>query len=306
MTQAPVLVNVIRGDFTESVHHGHWVAVNAKGEVIDGAGDPDLVILPRSSLKPIQALPLIDSGAAKAYRLSREEIALAAASHQGAPIHTTRVADWLARIGKSETDLRCGKQFPSGAADRRAMREEGSHPNQTHNNCSGKHTGFVTLAKHFGAGPEYIDPDHPVQIAAREAVEEMTGITPPGFAIDGCSAPNFATTLSGLARAMARIAGAREDGASIRERAAFTVREAMSAHPDLVAGEGRACTWLMRLMGSKGVVKTGAEGVFAAALPELGLGVALKISDGATRASNVAITGVLVRLGILDPKNPDV
>ena len=304
--QTPHLVDVWRGDFLESQHRGHWAVVTAAGEVLEGGGDPAKIILPRSSLKPIQALPLVESGAAAAFNMSVEELALACASHQGAPIHTTRVGAWLARIEQDESDLRCGMQPPATADDRQSLRDANWGADQIHNNCSGKHSGFLTLSRHFGAGPDYIDPDHPVQRAVREAVEDMTGAESPGYAIDGCSAPNFATSLSGLARAIARIATAREGACHARERAAFSIRTAMSAHPNLVAGEGRACTRLMRIMGPEGIVKTGAEGVFVAALPRLGVGVALKIEDGAGRAAEVAITVILVRLGVLDPNDPAV
>lgn len=300
------LVEVRRGDFLESLHSGHWAIVSPDGQLLDGGGNPDQVILPRSSLKPVQALPLIDSGAAKAFGLTSEQIALSAASHQGAPIHTTRVRAWLNQLGKAESDLRCGTEPPRDAADRARLRDAGLPIDQTHMNCSGKHTGFLTFTSYLKAGPEYIDPGHPIQLAMRDAVWEMTGVEPPGFGIDGCSAPNFATTVRGLANALAKIAAASEDGSGARERAAFKVRQAMWQHPDLVAGEGRACTRLMRLLPRGSIAKTGAEAVFAAALPEQGVGIALKIADGTTRASEVALTALLVRLGALDPSDPRV
>jgi L-asparaginase II len=149
-----------------------------------------------------------------------------------------------------------------------------------------------------------VDPGHPVQAAVREAFETMTGLRSPGFGIDGCSAPNFATTLQGLGRAMARFAAARDGGMSVRERAAARLVRAMLAHPDLVAGEERACTDLMRAMGGKVAVKTGAEGVFIAILPEQGLGVTVKCADGATRAAEAVVAAILVRLGVLEAEHP--
>ena len=239
MSNPTPLVDVFRGDFLESQHCGDWVVVNKSGEIIDGAGDHTKVILPRSSLKPVQAIPLVESGAIDRFRLSTEEIALACASHSGARMHTTRVSDWLDQMGYSETALLCGVQPPQFAQDREILRDQGCRANQTHNNCSGKHTGFLTLTKILKAGPDYIDPDHPVQIAARDAVAELTGEDTFGYAIDGCSAPNFAVRLQGLARSMARIANAQESDVSRRDRAAFQIRTAMSAHPELVAGEVR-------------------------------------------------------------------
>ena len=297
------MVEVWRGAFLECVHTGHAVICDASGGVVEAWGDPDEVILPRSSVKLLQALPLVESGAADAAGLTPEHLALACASHQGAPMHSGRVRDWLSGLGLGEPDLRCEPQVPPDKETREAMIRDGGTPCQLHNNCSGKHAGFLTLGRHLRSGPEYIDLHHPVQRAALEAFEDMTGEASPGAAIDGCSAPNFACTLHGLARAMARAAAAREDGHA-RDRAAVRLREAMMLHPELVAGEGRACTALMRAMGGKVAIKTGAEGVFTAILPEQGLGVALKITDGATRASNCAIAALLVRLGVLERDHP--
>ncbi len=303
MAAAEPLAEIWRGDFLECVHSGHAVICNDAGEITEAWGNPGQVILPRSSCKMIQALPLVESGAADAVRLGPEHLALACASHQGGEMHTRRVADWLAALGLSEADLRCGAHMPRDEKARRALYCGCEDPDQTHNNCSGKHTGFLTLNKHLRGDSDYIEPDHPVQKAVREAFEDVTGATSPGHAIDGCSAPNFATTLHGLARAMAFFASA--DGRSdTRAKAALRLREAMVSHPDLVAGEGRACTELMRAMKGRIAVKTGAEGVFVAIIPEKRLGVALKISDGATRAAECAIAAILVRLGALDAQHP--
>jgi L-asparaginase II len=158
------------------------------------------------------------------------------------------------------------------------------------------------LSRHLRAGPEYVEPDHPVQRAVRAAFEEVTGEASPGYGIDGCSAPNFATSLTGLARAMAAFAAAGTGDA--RGRAMRRLTDAMMAHPEMVAGEGRACTILMRAMAGRAAVKTGAEGVFVAILPGLRLGLALKIADGAARAAEAAVAALLVRLGVLDAGDP--
>lgn len=303
MNHAIPMVEVWRGAFLECVHAGHAVICNEKGEIVQAWGDCDAVILPRSSCKMIQALPLLESGAAKAAGLSAEHLALACASHQGAAIHTDRVSQWLAGLGFCDDDFRCGSQVPGDRVANHDLIRAGGNPCQVHNNCSGKHAGFLTVSRHLRAGPEYIDPTHPLQLAIREAFEDVTGQDSSGHAIDGCSAPNFATTLHGLARAMAFFAGARDDG-PVRNRAAAKLVQAITAFPELVAGEGRACTELMRAMNGKVAIKTGAEGVFVAILPEQKLGVALKIVDGASRASECAITAVLTRLGALDANHP--
>ena len=167
-----------------------------------------------------------------------------------------------------------------------------------HNNCSGKHAGFLTLTNHLGAGPEYVDPAHPLQLACLAAFEETTQETSPGFGIDGCSAPNFACTLHGMARAMAHFASAPDGSAEVR------LHQAMRQHPELVAGEGRACTELMRAMDGKVALKTGAEGFFIAILPERKLGIALKAACGTTRAAECAIAAILVGLGALEADHP--
>ena len=298
MVQPVAMAEVWRGSLLESLHLGHAVIVGGNGEVVQAWGDPAKTIYPRSSCKMIQALPLVESGA----ELTTEQLALACASHNGAAIHRERVTRWLDDIGLGEADLRCGPQEPADIDERDRLILAHEAPCQIHNNCSGKHTGFLTLTKRMGAGPEYVDPDHPVQRAVKAAFEEVTGEASPGYGIDGCSAPNFATSLTGLARAMAAFAAAAEGGA--RGTAMVRLRQAMARHPDLVAGEGRSCTELMRAMKGKVTVKTGAEGVFVAIVPERRLGIALKIEDGATRGAECALTALLCGLGLLDPEHP--
>jgi L-asparaginase II len=299
MTTAVPMAEVWRGPFLESVHYGHAVICDAKGEIIQSWGNPDAIVLARSSSKMIQALPLIESGAAAAYGLTCEQLALTCASHNGAAIHTNLLKRWLENIGKSDEDFLCGPQMPNDNDTKNSLIKLGKKPCQIHNNCSGKHIGFLTLANHLNAGANYIDPAHAVQQACLEAFERTTGETSPGFGIDGCSAPNYACTLKGIARAMARFASAKAESAKGQ------LRTAMMLHPDLLAGEGRACTRLIRAMGAKVAIKTGAEGFFTAILPEQRLGVALKISDGTTRASECAIAQILVKLGALDPNHPE-
>ncbi|MDB4558672.1 asparaginase [Amylibacter sp.] len=299
------VAEVWRGAYLECVHRGRAVVCDARGDVVAEWGDSSAVTLPRSSSKMLQALPLIESGAAAQFGLSTEHLALSCASHQGAHIHTDRVNVWLAELGLGESDLRCGPQEPSGLIERDELILAGKACDRTHNNCSGKHSGFLTLNKHLGGGSEYVEIDHPVQKAVLAAFEEMTGETTAGYGIDGCSAPNFGASLRGLATAMARMADPAALSA-VRSAAATDLVAAMKAHPDLVAGEGRACTELMNAMDGRTVIKTGAEGVFIAILPERGLGVALKVEDGATRASECAMASLLVRLGVADANHPSV
>ncbi|MGY3438795.1 MULTISPECIES: asparaginase [unclassified Marinovum] len=305
MTQNPhagavPLVEIRRGPFLESLHHGHAVICDSSGAIVEAWGDPEAVILPRSSIKMIQALPLLASGAGAS--LDSSHRALVCASHDGAAIHTDLAASWLAGMGLGEADLRCGSQWPDDRPAQAALIKAEERACQLHNNCSGKHCGFLMLNKHLGGGPEYVTPDHPVQRAVLEAYETVTGETSPGYGIDGCSAPNFAASLHGVARAMAWFASAGSRSDTMSQAAAQLV-SAMHAHPELVAGEGRACTELMREMQGT-VVKTGADGVFTAIVPRLGMGIALKIADGATRASEALIAQLLIRLGELDANHP--
>lgn len=297
---AELLVEVTRGGVVESVHAGHVAVVNGAGELVEGWGDPAAPAYPRSAAKMIQALPLLRSGAAAARHLGSEQLALACASHSGAAIHTRPVARWLAALELDETALRCGPQPPADSAAQRRLRETGESPCQLHNNCSGKHAGFLTLGSHLGAGPEYHEPGHPVQQAVQAAWEEACGEESAGFGIDGCSAPNHRFSVTAMARAMAGFATAAEGSAET------ALREAMMAHPDLVAGEGRACTELMRAAKGKAAVKTGAEGYFTAILPEQKLGIALKVADGSTRAAECAMAALLVRYGVLEADDPAV
>jgi L-asparaginase II len=301
---APVpLAEIWRGEFLESLHLGHAVICDGSGKIVEAWGNADEIVLPRSSSKMIQALPLITSGAADAAGLNTEQLALACASHQGAAIHTDRVSRWLDDLGLTDDDMRCGPQMPNDEPAKTDLIKTDKSPCQIHNNCSGKHAGFLTLNKHLGAGPEYIDPAHALQKACLEALEETTQVTSPGFGIDGCSAPNYATTLHGMARAMGFFASAhtRSDPMS---SAAARLTEAMALHPELVAGETRACTELMLAMGGRVAIKTGAEAFYVAILPEQQIGIALKVADGSTRGAECAIAALLVRLGVLDAAHP--
>lgn len=298
MPDAVPMVELWRGGRIESRHLGHAV-IWGPGGIETAWGDPAAVIFPRSACKMLQALPLLESGAGAG--LPPRRLALACASHQGAGAHVAEVRAWLADLGLAEADLRCGCHEPADRAERDRLIRAGEAPCQIHNNCSGKHAGFLMLNRHLRGDPEYVDPDHPVQRAVRTAFDEVTGEVSPGHGIDGCSAPNFAVSVGGLARAMAAFAGARETGA--RGRAMVALRQAMAAHPEMVAGEGRACTELMRAMDGV-AVKTGAEAVFVAMLPRTCQGIALKIADGGVRAAEAAVVGLLARLGVLDAGHP--
>jgi L-asparaginase II len=287
----PILVEVTRGGLVESIHRGSVAVADADGRIVYALGDLDSPVYPRSSLKPIQALPLIESGAADAFGLGDAEIALACASHSGEPMHTERVAAWLARIGCVESDLACGPHPSRYEPVVEAMIKRGEAPTRIHNNCSGKHTGFLTLARHWDiATAGYERHDHPVQRAVAKTLAELAGVSDDlPWGIDGCAAPNYALPLAALARAFAKLTASRGQ----------RVVGAMTAHPELVSGTGRTCAILMRSAGGAAAVKTGAEGFFAGIVPGQGLGIAIKIDDGAGRAADTVMAAMLAKYGVL-------
>ena len=295
------MVEVWRGDLLECVHQGHAVVCDDTGQIIDAWGDPTALIYPRSSCKMIQALPLVESGAAA--NLTDQQLAIASASHSAAAIHTDLVGGWLKGLGLDDDAFRCGSALPMDQTARNDLICAHTAPDQIHNECSGKHAGFLTLSKHLGGAADYELIDHPVQKAVKAAFEDVTGETSPMYGIDGCSAPNHACTLHGLARAMAFYASAHTRS-DTRSMAAARLTQAMATCPEFVAGEGRACTDLMRAMNNKVAIKAGAEGVFVAIIPEKRIGIAIKVLDGATRGRDCVIAAILVKLGVLDPNHP--
>ncbi|MEJ0025179.1 MAG: asparaginase [Rhizomicrobium sp.] len=295
----PILVELTRGGLVESVHRGALAVVDAEGAVVAALGDIAAPVYSRSSLKPMQAMVLVESGAAEAFGLSDEEIALACASHSGEPMHTTRVAAWLARIGLSEKDLACGAHPSRYEPVAEAMIRRGEKPTRLHNNCSGKHAGFLTVARHWDVATEgYERIDHPVQQAVAAVLKDLSGAAELPYGIDGCAAPNFATSLTEFARAAAHMASGK-GLTKPRADAARRILGAMVAHPELMSGTGRVCATLIQASSGKAAVKTGAEGFFGGWIPGRGLGIAIKIDDGASRAAETVIAAVLEKLGLL-------
>ena len=298
----PVLVEVTRGAMVESRHHGAAAVVDAAGRVVESWGDVERPVYARSALKPLQALPLVESGAADRYGLGDDELALACASHHGEARHVAGVSGWLRRIGCGVGDLECGSHAPLDPAAAAALIRAGEPPSALHSNCSGKHAGFLTAARFFGEATRgYIAPDHPAQRRVLAVLEGMTGLdlsrTPRGT--DGCGIPVIGLPLAGLARAMARMVDPQGVAAE-RAAAARRLLDAMAAAPLMMSGSTGFPTALLSAAGAAVRAKPGAEGVFAAALPALGLGVALKIDDGSGRAAEVALAAILLRLGCLD------
>ncbi len=288
---SPVLVEVIRGRLIESRHRGSAVVADSAGNIVAAWGDGERAIYPRSAIKPLQALALIETGAAKRFAVSEEEIALACASHDGDLEPVSRIAAWLDRMGLAESDLECGAHAPTSAAAAAALIRKGRAPGPLHNNCSGKHAGMLASARHLGEPTRgYIGPNHPAQTRLKRLLGQLSGVdlTEAPAGVDGCGIPVYAMPLKGLARAMTGLA-------STDAEAAKSVIAAMTRHPRLVSGPGRFDTEAMAEGRGRFVVKGGAEGVHAAAIPGAGLGIALKIEDGAGRASSVVMAALLER-----------
>ena len=297
----PLLVEVTRGNRVESRHRAAVAVADTEGKLVLAIGDTDRPVYARSAIKSLQAIALVESGAADAFQVSEPELALACASHSGEARHVAAVTAWLSRIGLSVADLECGSQLPSYEPALIALLSGGGTVTAAHNNCSGKHSGFLTLARHLGVPTRgYVNYEHPVQQRILGVLEAMTGLdlgrAPRG--VDGCGIPVIGVPLGNMALALARL-GNPDDQPEARQAACARLRKAIAANPFMVAGSGRFDTRVMELTGEKALIKTGAEGVYCAAFPDLGLGVALKVDDGAGRAAEVLMGRLLVHFGIL-------
>ena len=278
----PVLVEVIRGGLVESRHRGAVAVADAGGALVFGVGDVAAAVFPRSAVKALQALPLVESGAAERYGLGDEELALACASHSGERAHVEGVTRMLAKAGFEPSALCCGAHWPLSQAAAYALARTGA-PSALHNNCSGKHAGFLAVARARGVEHSgYWQPDHAVQREVHGVLQDLTGavLSPDRRAIDGCSVPTWAGR--GLS--------------SDRALAAARLRAACTHQPWYVAGTGRFGTEIVRLLGERIFLKTGAEGVACGALPTLGLGISIKCDDGAGRAAEAVAAALIARL----------
>ena len=283
----PILVEVVRDGLVESVHHGRVAVTGPDGSLIASLGDPDALVYPRSASKPLQAVGMVRAG----LDLDGELLALVCASHSGEPFHLAAATQILARAGLDETALQDPPDWPLDEVAKEELLRGGGQPSRLAMNCSGKHAGMLLTAVRLGADPAtYLEAAHPVQRAVEDAVRDLTGEAPVGPAVDGCGAPLWAFSLTGLARAFGRVARGTDPA---ENRVATAIR----AHPELVSGTRRDELTLHR--GLPGVVaKAGAESVYAVGLPD-GRGVALKIDDGSTRGRPVAMAAVLQRLGLV-------
>jgi L-asparaginase II len=293
----PVLVEVTRGNLVESRHRGMVIAVDGDGKTVFSLGDVEAGVFPRSACKAMQALPLIESGAADAYGLSNKALALACASHSGEPEHVAMAASMLAAAGRDASVLECGAHWSFVEKPLIEQARTLAQPTALHNNCSGKHAGFICAACHTGTETKgYVAYEHPVQQEIRGVMEALTGaaLAQDNCGVDGCSIPTYAVPLNRLAYGFARMAtGTGLE--PIRARASKRLFDACMAEPFYVAGTGRACTRLMNTAPGRIFAKTGAEGVFCAAIPDKGIAIALKCEDGTTRAAEAMVAATLAR-----------
>jgi L-asparaginase II len=292
----PVLVEVTRGNAVESFHRGAVAIVDADGGIVTGIGDIERRVFPRSAVKPIQQLPLLESGAAGRYGFGPAEIALACSSHSGEPRHVATARKMLAAAGRSEADLECGGHAPMDRAAADALVRAGAHWSRIHDNCSGKHAGFICLSCGMGVEPGgYVRPEHPAQRAIAAALAEVTGADLGEPGVDGCSIPAYAIPLRHLALGFARLVTG--DGlAPERAAAARRIIAAYFAEPFMVAGTGRFDTAILTRFPGRVFIKHGAEGVICAGFPALGYGVAIKCDDGAGRAPEAVMAAVIEAL----------
>ena len=301
------LARVTRSRRVESVHRGSVAVVrlgdDGAPELLAAHGDVHARVHCRSATKFAQALPLVEQGIADRLGLDERHLALTCASHAGGPEHVAVATEILAKGGLGECDLGCGPHAPLGKAERLALARTGAKPTRLHNNCSGKHGGFLLLAQAMGQTPaDALDPEGPSQRLVRETVCALAGADPGDapeelLAVDGCGAPTFRLPLVGLATLLARFAN--PDGLpAVRRRACRRLLAAFTAHPELLAGPGRLCSALVASAPGRVAPKNGAEGVYTLGLPGLGIGLAVKVSDGAERGYLPVVVQALGELGL--------
>lgn len=299
-----LFVEVTRNGIAESRHYGAAVVCDYKGNVVESWGDINSLVFPRSALKPMLAILLIESGASDRYGLSDAELSLACSSHQGEQMHQDLVKSWLNHLGLTEDHLACGAVLPEDTESAHKLLASGQHGCRIHHNCSGKHTGFLTTALHLDMPLDnYHLIEHPLQQLSLEILSDLADIDLKQYpmGIDGCGLPAPTMPLLQLGLATARFANP-VDLSDERARSIYRLHEAITNEPLYVAGHGSVVSELNEVTKASVLAKTGAEGVIVAALPERGLGIALKIADGSSRARSVALLAILDYLDILSDK----
>lgn len=301
MSLNPIMAEVFRENTLESWHRGAAAVVDSHGQTIVAFGDVERIIFPRSAIKMFQAIPLLESGAAEHFSLTARELALACASHNGEPGHVLAIQNWLSSLGLSADDLENGPSRPYSTKAFQELLEAGEKSNRAHHNCSGKHAGMLTMARYLGLDVRgYTHREHGVQQVWMEVMSDFAGldVTTMDCGKDGCGAPAITMPLITLARACARYADQSQLSKG-RAQAVQKIIESMRKHPWMIAGTGRCCTGVIDLTKGRVLVKTGAEAVYCGFIPDMKLGLALKIDDGSTRASQVVLGQLLLKVGAI-------
>jgi L-asparaginase II len=297
-TKQPLVVEVMRGPVVESLHQVMAVTVRDNGAVFDYAGNPQFLTLPRSSIKMLQALPLLESGAAEKFDLDAKMIALACASHRGEKDHLAVLAKWFEKVGQNESCLYCGPHFPSNEAAAHDLIRRGSKPTSIHNNCSGKHLGMVTTCLHLNESIQgYEKYEHNVQKRLRKVLTETMKVdhSKVVHATDGCGIPTYGVPLTAIAVGMSALINPKE--ATPRKLASQKILAAVKENPFYLSGSDNFTTAVIEKTQGRSIIKVGAEGVFAGVLPEKGMAFAVKAADGSARAAQVATAYLLLKLG---------
>jgi L-asparaginase II len=297
-TKQPLIVEVLRGPVVESLHQVMAVVVRDSGATFDYSGNPNFLTLPRSAIKMLQALPLIESGAAEKYALDEKQIALACASHRGEKEHMSALMNWLEKTAQQESVLYCGPHLPGNEAAAHELIRKGQKPTALCNNCSGKHLGIITTCLHLGESPVgYEKYEHNAQKRLRKVLSETMKVDHSKVAhgVDGCGIPTYGIPLTALAVGMSALINPKE--APVRKQAAQKILHAVKANPLYLSGSDEFTTAVIEKSHGRSIIKVGAEGVFAGVLPEKGMAFAVKAADGSSRAAQIATAYLLLKLG---------
>ena len=302
-----LFVEVTRNGTVESQHFGAAVVCNVKGDVVESWGNIEDLVFPRSALKPMLAIQLVESGASARYALNDAELSLACSSHQGEQMHQDLVASWLNRLGLTEDHLACGPVLPEHTESAHQLLVSGQQGCRIHHNCSGKHAGFLATALHLDIPlNDYYQLEHPLQQLSLDTLSDLVDVDLKQYPIgvDGCGLPAHTMPLLQLGHAVARFANP-VDLSDTRAQAIYRLHEAITNEPLYIAGRGTLVSELNEVTKGSVLAKTGAEGIVTAAIPDRGLGIALKIADGSDRARSVALLAILDHLDALSDADKD-
>jgi L-asparaginase II len=297
-SKQPLIIEILRGPVVESIHQVMAVVVNEHGGVVTYWGNPNFLTLPRSAIKPLQALSFVESGAMEKFALDSRHLSLACSSHGGEQGHLTVLKEWLDKLALSENILACGPQWPRNELATHEMIRRGLKPSAICNNCSGKHLGIISTCLHLGEDPKnYQQYEHISQKRMRKVLSEVTKIdhSQVAQAIDGCGLPTYALPLQGIAVGMSALLNQKEQ--PVRKAAAKKILEALKNQPKLMSGSGEFAASVIEKTGGRAFVKGGAEGVFTGLIPGKGIAFAIKAADGSSRAAQLAAAHLLSSYG---------